>query len=361
MMPNKPLATFVAVLWFSSLTHGQSPAPPTAPLPTTTASDPTERVLDAVELKGVPLRDALDRLRAQAGVNLFVSWNVLARAGVAAETPVDVKLANVTLGNVLDLVLADAAGGDGKVAWAADEEGVIRISTFADIERAALLRRDRDIWKDELRMQARLAQRIDDVSVERTPLWQAIDTIASRAGLKVVVPWRALESAGVGRSEPVTLTMVRPTAAAALSGVLASAGDGDVSLGYAVRGDAVEVSTYEGLRRASDTRVYDVSDLLEPQASPARGPGPATATTRAFGGAEEIRSWIQETIAPDSWRDNGGSAGAIRVLRGRFTGLLVVTQTHENHRELARVLSAVRGFLPDDPQKEPGIPDAGGR
>jgi hypothetical protein len=96
--------------------EGRAPAPDA---PRRAAStDPAARVLDQVELNATPFREAVERLREQTGANLFVSWNVLKRAGVGADTPVDVDLADVTLGRALDLILADVAGGEGRLGWA---------------------------------------------------------------------------------------------------------------------------------------------------------------------------------------------------------------------------------------------------
>src|SRR5690606_25926061 len=53
---------------------------------------------------------------------------------------------------------------------------------------------------------------------------------------------------------------------------------------------------------------------------------------------EDIIELIQETVATDSWRDNGGSIGAIQELNGQ----LVVTQTGENMREVISLLSKLR-------------------
>src|SRR5690606_4119992 len=53
---------------------------------------------------------------------------------------------------------------------------------------------------------------------------------------------------------------------------------------------------------------------------------------------EDIIELIQETVATDSWRDNGGSIGAIQELNGQ----LVVTQTGENMREVISLLGKLR-------------------
>ena len=53
---------------------------------------------------------------------------------------------------------------------------------------------------------------------------------------------------------------------------------------------------------------------------------------------EEITTLIPETVAPDSWRDNGGTVGSIRELQGQ----LIVTQTPENQRQLVNLLEQLR-------------------
>lgn len=106
----------------------------------------------------------------------------------------------------------------------------------------------------------------------------------------------------------------------------------------------------------STTRVYDIRDLLmQRRAYPAqsalvpptrlgeaRPAVEAAPTTRPTGAssevAEEIISLIQETVDPDSWRENGGNVGAIRELQGQ----LIVTQTPENQEQLTNLLSQFR-------------------
>ena len=50
---------------------------------------------------------------------------------------------------------------------------------------------------------------------------------------------------------------------------------------------------------------------------------------------------IQDTIDPTTWRDAGGSVGAIHF----FDGLLIVTQSSEHHEDLAELLAAMRQKL----------------
>ena len=52
----------------------------------------------------------------------------------------------------------------------------------------------------------------------------------------------------------------------------------------------------------------------------------------------EITSLIQETVAPDSWREAGGTVGSVRELSGQ----LIVSQTPENQRQLRGLLEQLR-------------------
>jgi hypothetical protein len=106
------------------------------------------------------------------------------------------------------------------------------------------------------------------------------------------------------------------------------------------------------------TRVYDVRDLLvQIPDYPYKGElgvpidksvvvvadsPPSTQPHRTPTSKEELADnlidLIKETIATDTWRDNGGSLGAIRELGGQ----LIVTQTLENQKLLESLLSQLR-------------------
>src|SRR4051794_10161330 len=102
------------------------------------------------------------------------------------------------------------------------------------------------------------------------------------------------------------------------------------------------------------TRVYEITDL---QLQKRDYPAPAYNESRAdsSGGqtplfcapttqpsasdlAGSLVSLIQDTVATDTWRDNGGTIGNIRQLNG----ILIVTQTSENHRLIADLLQQLR-------------------
>ena len=89
------------------------------------------------------------------------------------------------------------------------------------------------------------------------------------------------------------------------------------------------------------TRVYDIRDLVT---------GDPAARDELV---ENILDIIRTTIDRDSWVQGGGLVGSVKELGGQ----IVVTQTAENHRELAALLKALRGQTPTVPQ----LPETGGK
>jgi hypothetical protein len=86
-----------------------------------------DRTIPAVTFANVTLRDAIDFLRDVSGANVHVNWKALEQAGVSADAMINVKLRQVPLRKVLNLVLSEAAGGTG-LTWYLDE-GVVEVTT----------------------------------------------------------------------------------------------------------------------------------------------------------------------------------------------------------------------------------------
>ena len=91
------------------------------------------RVLPEVTFDGVGLSDVLDFLRDVTGANLFVNWRALEEAGIDRNAPVTARLRQVPFAKVLDVILKSAAGdADAQLGFAVDQ-GVITISTKAEL------------------------------------------------------------------------------------------------------------------------------------------------------------------------------------------------------------------------------------
>ena len=86
-----------------------------------------DRRLPAVSFQNVSLRDSIDFLRDVSGVNIHVNWRAIEATGITPDTPVNVKLREVPLRKVLNLILSEASGGVGLAYYL--DDGVIEITT----------------------------------------------------------------------------------------------------------------------------------------------------------------------------------------------------------------------------------------
>jgi hypothetical protein len=104
------------------------------------------------------------------------------------------------------------------------------------------------------------------------------------------------------------------------------------------------------------TRTFDVHSLAlsipDYPLEPSMVPGADQSDSNRNGGTppsepsadpvDSLRKLIQENVAPDSWRDNGGGYGAMTFFQGR----LVVTQTQENLDKIQKLLDSVAATSP---------------
>ncbi len=85
------------------------------------------KTLPELRFDGVALNDAIDFLRDVSGANITVNWKALSEQGVTPDSPLTLKLRNVSLRKGLDLILSEAGAGD-KLGWTTDQN-VVEIST----------------------------------------------------------------------------------------------------------------------------------------------------------------------------------------------------------------------------------------
>lgn len=87
-----------------------------------------------VEFHGEPLDSVLDQLADATGINFYVRWSALEVLGIERDTPISLKLENVSFATVLRLVLQEAGGPDAQTAFKADGE-LLTISSQEDLAR----------------------------------------------------------------------------------------------------------------------------------------------------------------------------------------------------------------------------------
>jgi hypothetical protein len=91
-----------------------------------------ERRVDKVDLDGKQFGEAIDLIRKWSGANVYVNWGAMAAVGVDKTATTSVKLANVTIRQVLEKVLLDV-GGANPLGFEA-QDGILTVSTRDDLE-----------------------------------------------------------------------------------------------------------------------------------------------------------------------------------------------------------------------------------
>ena len=188
----------------------------------------------------------------------------------------------------------------------------------------------------------------EDVAVEfrEHPFEAVLGQLAARGGIDILVVWNDLEAAGVDRDTPVTLVLKSETPLRnALQIILEQAGEGEVELGFSVNEGVVTVATRELLDQDLYTEVYSVHSLL--RAAPRRylqraqvrqgdegGPLTVAEPSPEEQRADDLLDLIRATVAPDSWRTEGGAAASADIAGG----LLVVRQSGAAHQAIAELL-----------------------
>jgi len=196
---------------------------------------------------------------------------------------------------------------------------------------------------------------------EGVPLSDALEFLESVSGANFHVEWKLLEAAGVGKDAPVNVRLRSVSLRKALSLVLSEAAGGDLLTFYS-DGGVIEVTTREQADKQMFTRVYPIQDLIV-EVPDFAGPdlnitsnNPASSSGRGGGGgggsgifngssgntndkddksltraerADQLIDVITQTIQPDVWQANGGSA-AVRF----FNGNLIVTAPRSVHEAL---------------------------
>jgi general secretion pathway protein D len=222
--------------------------------------------------------------------------------------------------------------------------------------------------------QALLDRKLPELNFQAIGFSDVIDFLRDVTGANIFVNWRALEAAGIDRNTPVTSRLHDIRFSKALQTILSDVGGGTVKLGYTVDEGVITISTDEDLSKNVLTRVYDIRDLIiqvpdfnnaptfdlqnqTNQTSGGGGGGGGSGGQSLFGGSgsggnendqqnqvtrqqlvDNITKLITDTVAPDTWRDAGGTVGSLRELQGQ----LIVTQTPENQRLLQGLLDQLR-------------------
>ncbi|HRK32011.1 MAG TPA: hypothetical protein PLD59_13120 [Tepidisphaeraceae bacterium] len=202
-----------------------------------------------------------------------------------------------------------------------------------------------------------LARKLPDLNLSNVALSDAIEFLRDSSSANIHVNWAALEGAGISKDTPVNLRLRGASLRKVLSLILTEAAGGADTLSFFAADGVLEITTREIADQEMVTVVYPVQDLLlevpdfdnapdfnlQAQQSAGRGGGGGGGLFGGGGGGEddqprtrderaaELIDLIVETIQPDVWQDNGGSA-SIRF----FQGNLIVRAPRSVHEALGR-------------------------
>jgi hypothetical protein len=206
---------------------------------------------------------------------------------------------------------------------------------------------------------AALSRKLTEVKFTAIPLSDAIDYLRDVTGANIHVNWRALELLNVTRQTPVSLRLNDVTMRRVMKSLLDETGAGELLTWYIDEG-VIEVTTREIADQQLITKVYPVEDLVlevpnfagptfnlqsqTGQTSGAGGGGGASQSPFSGSGSNEslepgtnkqtradsLVKLITDTVQPEVWRENGGTA-AIRY----FNGHIIVTAPRSVHERLS--------------------------
>jgi len=247
--------------------------------------------------------------------------------------------------------------------------------------KAAATKADKDHAKAEtVRVETLLKEgKIEELRFNQHEVRDAIEFFREAFKINVHVEWKALEAAGLSKTTPITLDLRDVTFERALKVVLAelsgSVAGADAELLYAVDEGVLVISTRAALARMPITRVYPAADLLcltrrsytGSSGYPWRNtsflpiePEPMEESHAAAGifeddsgldrggyaggteeAAENLIQLLTTIVDRDSWGDPDGGGAGMGMIQVVGTSL-VVTQTHENHMAVEKLLAMLR-------------------
>ncbi|GAB4186323.1 MAG: hypothetical protein Kow00105_00830 [Phycisphaeraceae bacterium] len=213
------------------------------------------------------------------------------------------------------------------------------------------------------------------INFEANRLANVIDYLRNTTGANFFVNWPVLEAAGVDQDTLITLNLTNVPAEQALELVLRQVGSEFDPIGYSIIDGIVTISTVRDLSRTTDTRVYDIRDLLVQVPNFTNAPSfdlnEALSNTNSGGSGggggggggggqsifgdtddeedeelptrqeliDQITTLITETVGDfNEWSINGGDVSSLDELNGN----LVVKTTPDNHRDISALLAQLR-------------------
>lgn len=163
-----------------------------------------------------------------------------------------------------------------------------------------------------------LREKIVSAEFRGTRLEQAMNDLATQAGVAIRLDETGLEEVAMTRRSPVDLTLKETRLATTLEAIVS-----DMDLDWILKGGAIVITSRETADVETKTAVFDVRDL--------------TIDDRE---RSALIDAITSTLDPESWPEFGGTGNA--SIRMPKLGVLVVSQSERNLAAVADLLSRYR-------------------
>jgi len=178
---------------------------------------------------------------------------------------------------------------------------------------------------------------------------QRLDTVIHQfersLGVPISVNWAELESVGITGDAPVNFHCDNTTVLDALTQLINHFPQDSVRFAVTAERDRILIDTADHCAGHVVVRPYDVrdflrSDILDEFTMPVVFDAPVQppAANLADERRQRLLTLITDSVDPDSWHENGGTVGGIRLLGER----VYVLQTWENQISVGRLLEDLR-------------------
>lgn len=161
-----------------------------------------------------------------------------------------------------------------------------------------------------------------------TPLSDAMDFISDYHSIPVRLDGKKIEELGIALDMPVNANVQGIPLRSGLNLLLRGSG-----LTWVVQDDVLWITSVEAAEAMFSVRVYPVRDLVRTPESVLNDKRNVQADY------EPLIEAVEGSVAPPSWAEQGGT-GTITAFP--FAESLVIYQTYHGHREVQRLLSALR-------------------
>jgi hypothetical protein len=211
-----------------------------------------------------------------------------------------------------------------------------------------------------------LDRALPEVKFNATPLSDVLDFLADSTSSNMSVDWKALDAAHIAKDTPITLRMSAQVPLHKVLSMVLNQAAGNGVLTFYVSEGVIEITTQESSDKVLYSRTYPIQDLLfQPQDAtnaPSLSLQNASQNQTAGGGsgsgggqsggqslfndngsnnstsnttasqterANEIIKLITDTVKPELWQANGGTATI-----SFYRGMLIVNAPRSIHEQL---------------------------